>query len=343
MQRADLTVYEQAQGFQMMLDLGETQEAIAEKTGFSKTTIRHRLKLLELDPEEFRRSQERQPTLSDYMELERISDPELKNKALSKIGTSDFAWAVSSAVRKEEISACRQEWLDFIGGVAKEVDESEGKKYSCLRICYANIKPTENDKEDIAALGKAQNLRYRLQDSSGNLFIYGDEIDKSAEDKARREREKADARRRERSSMIAELENRAAELRKEFVANFHDRSQIQTLTTAFLTEQNLDDIDYYDAANLLGIEYGEDTEFEDLLKCRDYEEAVKYHPESVMVALLSTIYEGYRSSLHNFSGEHIKNKQLEKWYALLTRIGYKMSSDEVKLLAGTHECFKGET
>ena len=29
MQRNDLTIYEQAQGFQMMLDLGETAESIA--------------------------------------------------------------------------------------------------------------------------------------------------------------------------------------------------------------------------------------------------------------------------------------------------------------------------
>lgn len=34
MQRSDLTVYEEAQGFQMMLDLGETVETIAEKSGF---------------------------------------------------------------------------------------------------------------------------------------------------------------------------------------------------------------------------------------------------------------------------------------------------------------------
>ena len=34
MQRNDLTIWEQANGFQMMLDLGETEESIAEKTGF---------------------------------------------------------------------------------------------------------------------------------------------------------------------------------------------------------------------------------------------------------------------------------------------------------------------
>ena len=35
MQRSDLTVYEQAQGFQMMLDLGESVTGISEKTVFS--------------------------------------------------------------------------------------------------------------------------------------------------------------------------------------------------------------------------------------------------------------------------------------------------------------------
>lgn len=45
MQRSDLTYYEQAQGFQMMLDLGETQTTIAEKTGFSPATVSRRLQL----------------------------------------------------------------------------------------------------------------------------------------------------------------------------------------------------------------------------------------------------------------------------------------------------------
>ena len=42
MQRADLTVYEQAQGFQMMMDLGFMPEEIEKKTGFSETTVRRR-------------------------------------------------------------------------------------------------------------------------------------------------------------------------------------------------------------------------------------------------------------------------------------------------------------
>ena len=49
MQRNDLTIREEANGFQMMLDLGDTEDQIAEKTGFSKSTIKHRLNIAKLD------------------------------------------------------------------------------------------------------------------------------------------------------------------------------------------------------------------------------------------------------------------------------------------------------
>jgi len=49
MQRSDLTIYEQAEGFQMMLSMGDSVGKIAEKTGFSESTVRRRVKLLDLD------------------------------------------------------------------------------------------------------------------------------------------------------------------------------------------------------------------------------------------------------------------------------------------------------
>ena len=57
-QRADLTIYEQAQGFQMMMDMGDTVEEIARKSGFSQSTVRRRVKLLALDQEKLKASVE---------------------------------------------------------------------------------------------------------------------------------------------------------------------------------------------------------------------------------------------------------------------------------------------
>ena len=58
-QRSDLTIYEQAQGFQMMLNFGDSVNDISGRTGFSETTVRRRVKLLALDSEKFRQSVER--------------------------------------------------------------------------------------------------------------------------------------------------------------------------------------------------------------------------------------------------------------------------------------------
>ena len=74
MQRSDLTVYEEAQGFQMMLDLGETVETIAEKSGFSQSTVRRRVKLLDLDKDKFKRAESRGATLEDYAALDKVKN-----------------------------------------------------------------------------------------------------------------------------------------------------------------------------------------------------------------------------------------------------------------------------
>ena len=86
MQRSDLTVIEQAQGFQMMLDLGETEESIAEKTGFSRTTVRHRLQIAKLDPKAIKKHEneehEFQLSITDLIALERIKDMKTRNEIL---------------------------------------------------------------------------------------------------------------------------------------------------------------------------------------------------------------------------------------------------------------------
>lgn len=91
MQRNDLTIYEQAQGFQMMLDLGETEESLVEKTGFSKSTIRHRLNLAKLDQQELKEKSDDesfQLSLTDLYELEKIEDVTKRNEILKSARNS---------------------------------------------------------------------------------------------------------------------------------------------------------------------------------------------------------------------------------------------------------------
>lgn len=81
LQRNDLTFYEQGQGFQMMLELGDTIDEISEKTGFSKNTVKHRVEIAKLPKAAIERNRF-QLTISDLIELEKITDVKKREKVL---------------------------------------------------------------------------------------------------------------------------------------------------------------------------------------------------------------------------------------------------------------------
>lgn len=88
-QRSDLTYIEQARGFQMMLDLGDTVETIADKTGFSEKTIKSRLEINKLDEETLGEASERfQLSIADFMKLSKIKDVEKRNEILESVDSS---------------------------------------------------------------------------------------------------------------------------------------------------------------------------------------------------------------------------------------------------------------
>lgn len=117
MQRNDLTIYEQAESFQLMLDLGDTVESLSEKTGFAKSTIYHRLNLAKLDHDvikEKENDESFQMSLKDMYELEKIDDVKERNRILSK--------ATSSSNLKYEVER-----------TVKERERKKSKKKSCQR------------------------------------------------------------------------------------------------------------------------------------------------------------------------------------------------------------------
>ena len=125
-QRSDLTVYEQAQGFQTMLNLGGTVEEVARQTGFSQSTVRRRLNLMKLDQQKFKESMCRSATLTDYMELDKIKDDARRNKVLDEIGTPNFKAALKSAIADEEFAEKIAGWESLGAPFAKKVPQRPG-------------------------------------------------------------------------------------------------------------------------------------------------------------------------------------------------------------------------
>lgn len=103
--REDLTVLEEAQGFQMMLDLGETRDTLADKTGFSKSTIEHRLNIAKLKPELVKKKEADktfQLNMTDLYALEGIPSIAARNKILKEAKNSADLLCKIEAYKREE-------------------------------------------------------------------------------------------------------------------------------------------------------------------------------------------------------------------------------------------------
>ena len=127
MQRSDLTFIEQAHGFQLMLDLGDTIETISEKTGFSKATVKHRLAINELDPKAIEEAKKWfQPTIADFIALEKVKDIDKRNEILnSSSNSNDIQENVNDYledVQVEEGFAYYKKYFDEAGWIEETKD-----------------------------------------------------------------------------------------------------------------------------------------------------------------------------------------------------------------------------
>lgn len=170
MQRTDLTVYEQAQGFQTMLDLGETEDTISQRTGFSRGTVRHRLNLAKLDPELLKdkeKSPDFQLTLKDLYKLEKLKDEKDRNLVLKKARSSrDIDSEVESFLRNKTAKENEKE----LRRIFKENGIKEApKNVSCYSNGYETLLHVLLYNADIES---AQVKISKLKDKEKLIFLF---------------------------------------------------------------------------------------------------------------------------------------------------------------------------
>lgn len=182
MQRSDLTVYEEAKGCQLLLDLGDTVAEVAEKTGFSESKIRRRVKLCELDEEAFKESQLRQPTLQDYERLNKIEDIEERNKLLKSIGTNNFNNAIYAAKAKQERKHTRDEIQKICSDKGLIKCETSGAPKGYKYEGYHNLSTLKEKSFD-----DGKKRMYYMSTYSNDICVYV-EITKDEKNKSRRRR-----------------------------------------------------------------------------------------------------------------------------------------------------------
>lgn len=337
MQRNDLTLYEQAEGFQMMLDLGESVSDISEKTGLSTTTVRRRVKLLDLDKEKFRQSVERGATLSDYIELEKIEDVDLKNSVLEAIGTSDFKWKLQSAIDKEQANKNREVLIAELAKFAKPVDDTAGLRY--IRGYYEYELRKKNftvEKRD-----DAESVEYFYIVANGDVVLYKKQDDVSQND------EKPNTESIRRHKELKAITKRAYKLRSDFVKEISNAVAKKNLTT--IIEYNMAHIIWSFHSCLPDIEdytdfIGENPIIKDAAKEDDIMAAfiknkIAAEPEKSLLNVTWLMLDNEYETYYDWNEQYRCNKQLDLSYELLEKLGYEISEEELALKNGTHELF----
>lgn len=162
LQRNDLTFYEQGQGFQMMLDLGDTIDEISEKTGFSKNTVKHRVEIAKL-PKAAIEDRKFQLTIGDLIELEKISDVKKRQKVL------ELAWdsnnlknRISQEIREEKI----QKNMKLVKDWLKKSKINKETKFSGMQYSAEYEKVITIELEDLKGLTLTK-LQAKVKDKTG--------------------------------------------------------------------------------------------------------------------------------------------------------------------------------
>ena len=356
MQRQDLTVYEQAQGVQMMIDLGLTEGQISEMTGFSRTTVKRRAEMAKLDKETLKEKCA-QLTIEDVDMLNKVKDLDKRNKLLKEAGTSSFKWAVENEIREQKRKETYQQIRDILlqaGCVEKSYREVENfwNKYEFLSY---------KDGIDLDKYEAGMNI---LPEDDRELFFYreyssvkfwaekrkaesADEEDdeESAEEQAKK-KEVQDAWER-----LKEVEDHARESRGKFIETMvvkqkDNRMALNWLIIALVVNSDcLTGIlpDDYDEEQIKELPKGH-TETD--LDLKWMLEQIDNNPHLYAEVINEMLFENENCLMNRWrtseKPEHCRNLSMITGYKCLTEFGYQMSDEEKAYLDGTLDCFKGE-
>lgn len=337
MQRMDLTLFEQANGFQMMLDLGGSIKDVAGATGFSEATVRRRIKLLDLnlDAVKLQASAARNVSIQDYLELEKVESLETRNRLLEVIGTDKFETQLRCALYDEERERNTARWVELLSGFAKQVKTNKGYR----SVAYIN---PGRDPETYSIPKDHQETKYFffVEHYGLNLLVKGDEA--SAQAPVDRERAGREARK----AALDEATNRAYELRRGFAKDlpfFRIQVQGKAINEAFvrhavrtsyasIARKTLSFVSGVD----LGGQYGD-------LKPDALQQYMRLYQDSPVRGLWLVAYSCMESSdvsYYEYNLAFKSNERLNNLYDLLESLGYAISDEEAELMKGTHEMFR---
>lgn len=346
MQRSDLTVYEQAQGMQMMFDLGVSVAEIVEKTGFAETTVRKRLKIATLPTEQMQQAVERGGKLEDYVRIADIKDEKERRELLKVIGTRDFEFSLTRAKRQQveaEKTPLVKAELKAIG--AKAVKNSVyNSNYEWFKQC-----DIRDWKEGTFKKPKGKEELF-FEISYGTVYLMRK---KSKAQKKKEEKSKCELRIENANRELMHLTKTAYECRVNFIRSFTAiEKHKETIIKWLVMFAGCDITDYYTYNRAyINSEIGADEKahYVDAPKWRQFIAEDKRAPIVVAYALAGDDENNgyytagwYASNNAKSAPEYRGNQSLDRIYEFLCELGYEMSETELQLQSGEHELLGGD-
>lgn len=360
MQRSDLTIYEEAKGFQMMLNLGKSVQDVSAMSGFSESTVRRRVKLAELDEKKFKKAVDRGATLFDFAELDKIEDPEIRNEVLGSLGTGGWKNKLEAAINAQNCKKDMIKWERQISQFAERLDRIDWgvEKYGYIgdRKIRLEYFKTWNQWSS-----KGQDAEKPQRDAEW-YFVVGDkEITLYMKWKRDEEAERLAAQRRARddrhralTAQLKEISERHRKLRLDFVKKFDQYKLKSTFVLELATEAMIHAQRYgggyysaskslKDLAHMLGIGYKENHDNVEL-NWQDFTSEKLQRPERT--ALITAMWildrgdyfiDRWDSETSRYRCQYQENKRLDQLYVILSSLGYLSSPEEVEMRRGTHK------
>lgn len=339
-QRSDLTAYEQAKGFQMMMDFGDSVSGIVEKTGFSESTVRRRLKMAELDEETLKKVSGRQISFGDVDKLSEIEDINVRNKVFADIGTNNFNGALKSALDEQKRAEVKKKMCEaFEAAGLYAIDDKDYSKHSYQTSISAldGIDKAIERAKDMGAVG------YYLGYASTYYMMSKKPETNGGKTEAQLERERIEDERKMRVARLGDAFKRAYELRRDFIDKYPMSLAMKHLPNiaAFLACTGFNG----DLADEIGKEVFERMAIGRECETSSYEEMCDQLdiPTTAAKAMLVATWlmadsDGY--DCVDYYGKYQECEPLNMIYEFLESIGYGMSDEERELIEGTSELYK---
>lgn len=344
MQRKDLTVLEEAEGIQMMLDMGETVGSIAQQTGLSETTVRRRIQIGRLDKKQVEAAEERGARLEDYERISRLESPAERECVLRFAGTERFEYQITAAEQRQEqkrsLDALEQEIRD--GGWAQEMTPEEQQSLMGGTMEWTKI-ITANGK--IHAPADRDEVRYAFRRDGAGINIYREKtaVPEVDQREARKKALRADmARIRQEVNAQDEI---FRQLRRGFIQKFDRyaryREEIEAMAVRAMMVQttgySAGIVDQAQVMQTLGVSGQEQME-----------DVLRKAPERVLLAaayerleMIAPKYsmEKWSDDIGVFIPVAKKSAAMDLLYRQLSNLGYIMSPEEESAAQGSRIAF----